>query len=181
MKNKIQALKSELNKTKVELTYVKGLNTKLNQAINLNIYKQDELEQYNRRENLRIYGVPDSNSRKDDGESVLFDIADKLGIELDEWDIQKAHRLGKKPKHNPNAQEVSTTRKARPIIARFVNYKKRNEFVYAKSKLKSSERNSGVFITEDLTPLRNKLLNYVKNKCDDRFVLCHTLNGKIRK
>ena len=66
------------------------------------------------------------------------------------------------------------------MIARFVNYKKRNEFVYAKSKLKSSERNSGVFITEDLIPLRYKLLNYVKNKCDDRFVLCHTLNGKIR-
>ena len=37
-----------------------------------------------------------------------------------------------------------------------------------------------MFITEDLTPLRNKLLNYAKNKSDDKFVLCHTLNGKIR-
>ena len=58
MKDEIQALKSELNKTKEELTHVKSLNTKLNQAINLNMYKQDELEQYNRRKNLRIYGVP---------------------------------------------------------------------------------------------------------------------------
>ena len=146
----------------------------------MNIYKQDEPEQYNRRENLRIYGVPETNSRKNDGESVLSNIADKLGMELNEWDIQRAHRLGKKPKHNPNAQEVSTMRKAIPIIERFVNHKKRNKFVYAKSKLKLSERNSRVFITEDLTQLRNKLLNYVKNKCDDKFVLCHTLNGKIR-
>ena len=49
MKDEVQALKSELNKTKEKLTYVKSLNTKPNQAINLNINKQDELEQYNRR------------------------------------------------------------------------------------------------------------------------------------
>ena len=36
------------------------------------------------------------------------------------------------------------------------------------------------FITEDLTPLRSKLLNYVKNECDGKFVLCHTYNGRIR-
>ena len=34
--------------------------------------------------------------------------------------------------------------------------------------------------TEDVTPLRSKLLNYVKNHCDGEFVLCHTYNGRIR-
>ena len=28
--------------------------------------------------------------------------------------------------------------------------------------------------------LRYKLLNYVKNNCDDRFTMCHSYNGKIR-
>ena len=65
-------------------------------TINLNIYKQDELEQHNRRENLQIYGVPESNSRKDDVESALFDIADKLGMELDEWGHTKSSPPGKK-------------------------------------------------------------------------------------
>ena len=37
-----------------------------------------------------------------------------------------------------------------------------------------------MFITEDLTPLRNKLLNYVKSKRDGKFVLCHKMNGKIK-
>ena len=36
------------------------------------------------------------------------------------------------------------------------------------------------FITEDLTSLRSKLLNYVKNDCDGKFVLCQTYNGRIR-
>ena len=36
------------------------------------------------------------------------------------------------------------------------------------------------FITEDLTPIRSKLLNYVKNHCKRKFVLCHTYNGRIR-
>ena len=41
-------------------------------------------------------------------------------------------------------------------------------------------RGQRTFISEDLTPLRAKLLNYCKNECDKKFVLCHTINGKIR-
>ena len=39
---------------------------------------------------------------------------------------------------------------------------------------------SNAFITEDLTPLRSKLLRYVEKECDNDFVLCHSRNGKIR-
>ena len=35
-------------------------------------------------------------------------------------------------------------------------------------------------ITEDLTQLRYKILNHVKTKCNDRFVMCHSYNSKIR-
>jgi len=34
--------------------------------------------------------------------------------------------------------------------------------------------------SEDITPLRSKLLNLVKNDCDGDFVLYHTYNGKIQ-
>ena len=33
---------------------------------------------------------------------------------------------------------------------------------------------------KDLTPLRSKLLRYVKKECDNDFVLCHSYNSKIR-
>ena len=55
----------------------------------------------------------------------------------------------------------------RPVIARFANYKKRNEFIYAKSKLKDLEVCTNAFITEDLTPLRSKLLHYIKTNCEN--------------
>ena len=78
MKNEMLALKLELNETKLELSHVKCENEKLKQAINLNIFKIDELEQCGRRENLRIHGVPESNSKADDGEWVPFKIAEEL-------------------------------------------------------------------------------------------------------
>ena len=41
----------------------------------------------------------------------------------------------------------------RPIIARFVSYKKRNELLTNKRELKNTERRQHVFVCEDLTPL----------------------------
>ena len=53
------------------------------------------------------------------------------------------------------------------MIVRFVSYQKRNEFLFGKSKLKKSMHFGNAFITEDLTPLRSKLLRYLKKECDD--------------
>ena len=129
------------------------------------------MKQYGRTENIRIQGVPESTGNRDDGEMVVLEIAKILNVNLESGDIQRAHRLGWHKK---------TMRKPRPIIAKFINYKKRNEILFGKSKPKELENYTHCFITEDLTPLRAKLLHYVKNECDDKFVLVHTTNGKIR-
>ena len=39
---------------------------------------------------------------------------------------------------------------------------------------------SNAFITEDLTQVRYKPLNYAKTKCNDRFVMCNSYDNKIR-
>lgn len=166
--DEIRGLKTELEQCRNELDQVKIENAKLKQATNLNIFKLDELEQYGRRENLRIYGIPENSGENDDGESVLMSLADTLSISLTKNDVQRVHRLGQK------------RNKPRPIIARFVNYQKRNEFFLAKSKLKETSNFKRAFITEDLTLLRSKLFHYVKNECQGKFVMCHTWNGKIR-
>ena len=159
-------------KVKKVIAEVKTQNTQLRQIINLNVYKNDSLDQYIRRENLRIYGIDESTAAKDDAAIVLKDIANELKINLGDNDIQRVHRLGKKPA-KPNSQP-------RPIIACFQSYKKRMEFFHAKSSLKKSEKYSQAYLSEDLTPMRAKLLKYVKNECEGRFVQCHTINGKIR-
>ena len=48
--------------------------------------------------------------------------------------------------------------------------------MYCKAELKKSTKFPNTYITEDLTQLRYKILNYVKT----RFVMCHSYNGKIR-
>ena len=172
MKNisdQINEIKNELMAAKRDISKITEENNKLKQIINLNTFKVDSLEQYGRRENLRIYGIPESNENiDDDGEQIVHDIAKLLNVDLDNWDIQRAHRLGRKRSNKP-----------RPIIVRFLSFKKRNEILNSKSKLKNNQVYPSAFITEDLTPLRSKLLYYVKHHCDEKFVMCHTRNGNI--
>ena len=172
LENEVHDLKNKLDDNNEEMMKLKAENIKLKQAISLNVFNVDELEQYGRRENLRIHGIPESLKKNDDGEDIVLNLAEELNIELESRDLQRAHRLGKKKKR--------ADAKPRQIIVRFLSYKKRNEFLKAKSHLKNNDRYPDAFITEDITPLRSKLLYYIKNECEGRFVLCHTLNGRIR-
>ena len=57
-----------------------------------------------------------------------------------------------------------------------------NIILFPKSKLKNCDNGkfNKAFITEDLTLLRSKLVNYIKKDCDETFVLDYTYNGKMR-
>ena len=125
----------------------------------------DDLEQYNRGENLKLYGISEKCNHKDDGEDTLSQIAEVLDIKLDDFDIQRAHRLGTKRK-SPN-----------PELCPVISYKKRKEFMYSKANLKDMIKFKEAFIVEDLTPSRAKLINYVKKERNDEFVLGHTYNN----
>ena len=170
-KNEIEELRNKLKTSKQEIEHLKIENGDLKRVINLNTLQLDDMQQHNRRETIRVYGVQETKSTKDDGETVILNVAKTLGVNLRPADIQRAHRLGKKKKN---------VKKPRPIIVRFVSYKKRNELFYKKSELKKSKDYKNAFVVEEITPLRQKLLNHVKNECDGEFVLCHTYNGKIR-
>ena len=66
---------------------VKAENVRPKQALNMTNYKLDELEQYGRRENLRIQGTQESPNNEDDGEDIVLNIAKISGIELNGNDI----------------------------------------------------------------------------------------------
>ena len=128
------------------------------------MYNVDALEQYQRRENIHIRGVAEkANSNKDDGEEVMANISAELSIEINECNIQRAHRLVKNKK--------SSRGKLRKIA---------KQITACKKKFKESKKHAKVFLTANLTPLRLILLNYVKYECNDKFVLCHSMNGRIR-
>jgi len=101
----------------------------------------------------------------------LFKIADELEIDLEDNEIQRVHRIGQKRRSNENP---------RPIIARFVSFKQRNEFLTSKRELKNIEGRQHVFVCEDLTTLRYKLLKYMQNSSSDTFTSCYTRNCNIK-
>jgi len=108
----------------------------------------DELDQYSIRENVRIFGIPEDYTVEDDGKKQLLKLAGKLDITLQEKDIQRVHRLGKKKK--------SKGAKPRGIIAHFVSYAKKQEFIEKRKKLKGTK----IAVCEDLTSTRYTLYTY---------------------
>ena len=108
------------------------------------------MQQYNRRENIRVCGVQEVKPSKNDGETVILNLAKTLRVNLRQADIQRAHRLGKKKK---NIEKTS------PIIVCFVFYKKTNELFYKKSKLKNLLLD---FASEAQHNFRNELFDSVE-------------------
>lgn len=102
--------------------------------------KIDDLEQYQRRQCLRIFGVKEEQA--EDTDKIATDVAGRIGVELSITDIDRSHRIGKK------------SDKPRPIIVKFISYRKRREVFTNKKNL----RGTGVTVREDLTRARHLLL-----------------------
>ena len=93
--------------------------------------KQDDLEQYQRRQSIRIFDVKEEEN--ENTEYLVMDVANKIGVQLVLQKIDKSHRVGSKGK------------KPRAIIAKFVSYRRRSEVFTNKRQLKGT----GVTIRED--------------------------------
>lgn len=112
--------------------------------------KLDQLEQYTRRNNIRIFGVSEQDG--EDVEKKVTDILNnKLKITLPDLAVERTHRTGKR---------ILSAHKHRPIIVKFSNYKFKNEVYNQKRALKGS----GIVIREDLTKLRVGTLQHAAKK-----------------
>lgn len=132
MQSEIDVLKTEISELKNEL-YVLKSETSSDDAL-------DNLEQYHRRNNVRIFGISESTDENTD--SLVLDLfKNKMGLQLDPEKIDRSHRVGRK---NPDKN------RPRPIIVKFVSYRTRSLVYDNKSKLKGS----GVLVREDLTRRR---------------------------
>lgn len=114
------------------------INTK--QTINKLETKVNDLEQYTRRNNLRVFGVPDTGvweTAEQAEEKVLNVINKKLSMaDIKGNDIEIAHRVGKFQQG-----------KNRAIIVRFLSRKIKEKVIRERRKLKGSK----MLIAEDLT------------------------------
>lgn len=128
--------------------------------------KLDDLEQYTRRNNLRIFGV--NEELNEDLESkVIVLFRDKMEVNLEPKDIDRVHRLGK-----TDASKSSI----RPIIIKFTNYGSKRALMKSRSKLKNLEKK--VYVADDLTKIRYELYRAAKKKFGNKSVW--TLDGEIK-
>ena len=148
-----EALKEKEDKIKELEDRINSLEEKNEDLITKNhdfCIKIDDLEQYSRRNCLLLHGVKEDDEENTD-EIVLRTVAEEIGIEINEQDIDRTHRLGK-----PNRKDG----KPRPIIVKFTRYAVRNKVYTYKRNLKGKR----LLITESLTAYRMKLLIEAQEK-----------------
>lgn len=152
----VRKLEKEMTKMREDMVQLQGEIVKRDKEIrNLKCtveMKLDEREQYSRRNNLRIFGIKENNDEKTD--EIVLGVAEKLGVKLDIYSIDRSHRIGKKGKY------------PRPIIVKFISYAIRSELFTRKKKLKGS----GITLREDLTKPRFTLLKRAIVAYTDRCV-----------
>lgn len=139
---------------------------KLKAGVRMNSYETDKLNQYGRRENIRIAGIKEDVA-DENLKTEVARICSSLGVVL-QPDDYRCHRLGVK-----SANSV----KPRQVIVRFMNRETRNRVMDAKKDLHTKAEYKHLFIFEDLTALRFKLLNMVRNHDDVKTAF--TRDGKI--
>ena len=127
-------VKAEKKKTEILTDTVKQQERRLRQLER----EQNDLQQYTRRWNLRVYKVPEDKAESADDciSKVCSIFSDKVGVPVNAADIEVAHRVGQRSSSG-----------SRPIIVRFFDRKKRDEVLRNRCNLKRK-----VFVVgEDLT------------------------------
>ena len=113
-------------------------------------YKNDRLEQHSRRETIKVVGLKEEEG--EDTEQKVLGIFKALHADITPADVSVVHRTG------------GRKRKGRLILVRFVSRKKRKEVMQKKKVLKDKPEYAGVYVFDDLTTLRAKMLYYLKKK-----------------
>ena len=122
--------------------------------------KVDELEQYGRRNAVRIGPLPEKQNENTN--DVVIKVAAHIGVTITNNDISRSHRVGRKLAPNDSS--------GRSIICKFTSYRVKNELMRARKNLKGvrpdqlfpdldwpalpRRREVGLYINEDLTQVR---------------------------
>lgn len=121
----------------------------------------NENEQYSRRCNVRIYGIPEN-----EGENCYELVSDfckqDLHCELEERDIDRIHRVGKLRVGSPRA-----------LIVKFCSYQIKAKVMKSRRQLKGKS----LFINEDLTAVNKRLFDAARTQLTNLSVW--TSDGKV--
>jgi len=116
MKNEMSSIKQTNKELQTENKYLKktllGLESQ-NEALELSV---NELEQYSRRPCLEFQGIPYTKDESTD--ELIIELAQKIGVNISNSDINISHRLAQPTNSNPNPGIIAKfdSRKVRDVI-----------------------------------------------------------------
>lgn len=191
LRKDIESLKESIQFSDEQVAIVKKENEELvqkNNVLESKVYDleqrvrnlefdHDTLEQYTRKFNVEVHGIPEC-----EGENladIIIKIGQKISVDITSQDIDIVHRLRKK------------TPTTKPIIVRFTSYRKKREFYQARFNLKTTkiseiiasvqhEVEAKIYINENLTQRRQELLAKArKMRKAKKLVRVWTADGKL--
>ena len=111
------------------------------------------IEQHNRRECLLFFGL--TKCENEDCVDKIVQTAFAMGMEIMHDDVSDSHRLHRR---NRGSDE------ARPIIAKFARRNTKTLIYESKQRLNFSKNHFNVFVREQLTKERARVLYWMKNE-----------------
>ena len=87
----------------------------------------DSLEQYSRRNNVRISGVPESTSAVENTDAIVKKVGEAFGVTITDEMIDRSHRVGK------------PGRMGRDVLVKFTSYRYKHLIMRVRSGLKNKD------------------------------------------
>ena len=159
----VDAFKAENSSLRDENAELKGQVRRQEQKTKKVVSDQNDLEQYNRRWNIRVYNMPEQEGEtsEDCTKKCCRLFTELIGVSTTEEDLEAAHRTG--PLSN----------RKRPIIVRFQSKKLRDKVLGSRKKLKGKKMS----VDEDLTSANYKLARDIFKHSST--IASWSSNGKI--
>lgn len=157
LNKQVKRLDTEVQGLKEENARLSDENNDIRERLSKVEFAKDDLEQYSRRNSVRISGYPEDTSENTD--NIVLSIARELDVEIIKSDIDRSHRVGK-PTSQRSGRPAQNKQRPRDILVKFATYNARQQLYEMRKDLRNSENETmkQLFINEDLTKKRSQLL-----------------------
>ena len=169
----------KISKTQeAEIKDIKSHSTELEESDKKEQDKVDSLEQYGRRNNLEIVGVPYKEGENTN--KIAMEVCKLIDVDITQDQISTFHRL--QTKKRTNEKIISP-----PIIVRFISRDVRNKVLSNRKLIRSADMKKfcingieNLYVNENLTKFRKKLFRSAKHKAKSNgFRFYWTANGNV--
>ena len=134
--------------------------------------KIDRLEQSQRQDSLKFYGLKESEN-EDTDKLIIKTLKENLNIDLTPMDISNSHRIGKIGNDNKSNKQED-----RPILVKLTRESVRDKLLNTKKELR--EKESTLYINESLTKKTADLFKKARDIKKQGYIkMTWTRNGKI--